>query len=144
MVRPMHELRTVFTAEVTLPLPPDEAWSALTRWEEAERWMGDVDDVRALGPNVAGTRVVFTARGKTRESEIAVAEAPTRLVLRSEQGAVVAEYRYDLTPVEGGTRVGLVAACHTGGLLRLLGPVIRGAIRKADQGQLDRLAAHVG
>ncbi len=140
----MPDLRTVFAAEIILPVPPDEAWAALTRWDRADQWMGDVDDIRADGPTEAGTRVVFTARGKARASEIAVAEAPRRLVLRSEQGAVVADYRYDLSAVPTGTRVDLVVACHVGGWLSLLGPVIRSAIRKADQHQLDRLAATLG
>lgn len=40
-----------------------------------------------------------------------------------------------------GTRVSLVADCRMTGPVRLLGPVIRSALRRADCGQLDACAA---
>jgi len=54
---------------------------------------------------------------------------------------VTADYVYECEPEGGGTRVSLVAGCRMTGPVKLLGPVIRSAIRKADGGQLDAFAA---
>jgi hypothetical protein len=57
------------------------------------------------------------------------------------QGGVSADYTYECVADGRGTRVGLVADCTMTGPVRLLGPVIRYAIRRADGGQLDAFAA---
>ena len=62
------------------------------------------------------------------------------MVLRSVQGGVTADYRYAVEPAGTGALVTLDADVRTRGAVRLLGPVIRAAIRRADRSQLDRLA----
>ena len=62
------------------------------------------------------------------------------MVLRSVQGSVTADYRYAVEPAGAGSRLTLDADVRTRGVVRLLAPVIRAAIRMADRSQLDRLS----
>lgn len=130
-----------FSAETTIDRPVEEVWERLVDWDEAARWMSGVEGLRAQGPTVVGTALVFTSRGKQRSSQIAAMDPGRSITLRSTQGGVTADYVYACAPHGDGTRVSLVADCRMSGPVRLLGPVIRSAIRKADGGQLDAFAA---
>jgi len=131
----------VFTAETTIGRPVDAVWARLIDWDIAARWMSGADALRADGPTVAGTTLVFTTRGKERTGQIAALDPGRSITLRSIQGGVTADYIYMCTRHGEGTRVRLVADCRMAGPVRLLGPVIRFAIRNADSGQLDAFAA---
>jgi hypothetical protein len=54
---------------------------------------------------------------------------------------VTADYVYTCARHGDGTQVSLLADCQMTGPVRLLGPVISWAIRRADSGQLDAFAA---
>jgi hypothetical protein len=103
--------------------------------------MSGVDALRAHGPTAAGTTLVFTTRGKQRAAQIAALDPGRSVTLRSIQGGVTADYVYACVRHGDGTRVSLAADCRMTGPLRLLGPVVRSAIRRADSGQLDAFAA---
>jgi carbon monoxide dehydrogenase subunit G len=134
----------VFTAETTIDRPVDTVWARLVDWDAAARWMPGVQALRADGPTAPGTTLVFTSRGRDRVGQIAAVEPGRSITLRSQQGGVVADYVYACAPDGAGTRVSLVADCRMAGPVRLLGPVIRYAIRRADGGQLDAFAATFG
>ena len=134
----------VFTAETTIDRPIDEVWARLTDWDNAARWMPGVDALHAQGPTAVGTALVFTARGKHRTGQIAALDPGRSVTVRSVQGGVTADYVYACAPNGDGTRVSLVADCRMTGPIRVLGPVIRSAIRKADSGQLDAFARSFG
>ena len=136
--RPMTE---AFSAETTINRPVEEVWARLVDWDDATRWMSGVEGMRAQGPTAVGTELVFTTRGKQRTSQIAAMDPGRSITLRSVQGGVTADYVYECEPEGGGTRVSLVADCRMTGPIKLLGPVIRSAIRKADGKQLDTFAA---
>ncbi len=131
----------VFTAETTIDRPVDAVWARLVDWDIAARWMPGVDALRAQGPTAIGTTLVFTTRGKERTGQIAALDPGHSITLRSMQGGVTADYLYRCTPYGDGTRVSLVADCRMTGPVRLLSPMIRSAIRRADSGQLDAFAA---
>ena len=134
----------VFTAETTIDGPVDAVWARLVDWDTAARWMSGVDELRAQGPTAAGTTLVFTTRGKQRTGQIVALDPGRSVTLRSIQGGVTADYVYTCVQHDKGTRVSLVADCSITGPVRLLGPVIRYAIRRADGGQLDAFAATFG
>ena len=134
----------VFTAETTIDGSVDAVWARLVDWDTAARWMAGVDDLRALGPTAAGTTLLFTTRGKERTGQIVALDPGRSVTLRSVQGGVTADYVYACVQHDKGTRVSLVAECSITGPVRLLGPVIRYAIRRADGGQLDAFAATFG
>jgi len=134
-------MTAAFKAETTLEHPVDAVWKRLIDWDTADRWMPGVDAVRTRGPVAVGSRLVFTARGKERMATVAALEPGRSLTLRSVQAGVTADYTYECVANGRGTRLGLVADCSMTGAVRLLGPVIRFAIRRADGGQLAAFAA---
>lgn len=131
-----------FAVNVTLPYPPDYVWAQLTDWSAASDWMSGVDRLTSEGPSGVGTRLTFHARGQQRTAMI-TEWVPTKAVtVRSVQGTVTADYRYTLEPAgEAQTRVQLDATCTATGFIGWFGPLLRFAMRQADQGQLDALAA---
>ncbi len=134
-------MTTAFTASTTVGQPVGAVWERLVDWDTADQWMPGVDAVRAPGPLAAGSTLVFTARGKERLATVAALEPGRSITLRSVQGGVTADYTYECVADGGGTRLGLVADCTMTGPVKLLGPVVRYAIRRADGGQLDAFAA---
>lgn len=134
-------MTVAFTSTTTISQPVGRVWDRLVDWGSAAQWMPGVEDLRAEGPLAAGTTLIFTARGKERRGTIAAVEPGRSLTLRSVQGGVTADYAYECVEQDGGTRVSLVADCTMTGPVRLLGPLIRYAVRRADGGQLDAFAA---
>lgn len=134
----------VFTAEIVIDRPVDAVWARLTDWDTAARWMPGVDALRAHGPTATGATLTFTTRGRERTGRIVALDPGRGITLRSTQGGVTADYAYTCAPHGAGTRVRLVADCRMTGPVRLLGPVIRSAIRRADGRQLDAFAATFG
>ena len=133
-------MREVFRTTTVVGRPAPQVWSVLTDWPGAGRWMVGVDEVVAEGPTVGGTVLTFRARGRDRQAEVLEADPPSSLRLRSVQGGVTAEYAYACRPVDDGrTEVELAVRCATHGVMAVLGPVVRGAIRRSDAGQLERL-----
>ena len=132
-----------FTAAETIDAPPARVWAALTDFEQAHRWMGDVTFVDASVPIEVGTELRFETRGKTITTQVVGYEAERSLVMRTTQGPVTAEYAYALAPDDAGTRVTLEATCEARGIAALFGWLIRGAIRKTDGGQVAALKALV-
>ncbi|MCE3277646.1 MAG: hypothetical protein K0R13_3501 [Propionibacteriaceae bacterium] len=115
----------VFTADTTIDRSVDVVWARL------------ID----RGPTEIGTTLIFTTRGKERTGQIAALNPGRSITLRSVQGGVTADYVYKCSGYGDGTRVRLLADCSMTGPVRLLSPLIRSAIRRADSGQLDAFAA---
>jgi uncharacterized protein YndB with AHSA1/START domain len=119
--------------------PAEKVWAQLTDWNRAAGWLG-VESIRAEGPTAADTTLVFRTRGKERRSEIADLSPGRSITLRSVQGGVTADYAYTVEPAGTGSRATLAVDVRVTGIWTLLGPVIRGAIRRQDSSQLDELA----
>ena len=134
-------MTTAFAAKTIVGQPVGAVWERLVDLDTADRWMPGVDAVCAQGPVATGSTVVFTKRGKERCAPIAALEPGRSITLRSVQTGVTADYTYECVAHGRGTYVGLVADCSMTGPVRLLGPVIRYAIRRADDGQLAAFAA---
>lgn len=110
----------------------------------ARYWMRDIDWLRADGATEVGTELTFRARGKDRPATIAGLEPGRSIHIRSQQGGVTADYQYRVDPVdEATTNIELTAECATGGAWRIVGPLLRAAMRRADGGQLDSLKQYV-
>lgn len=129
-----------FSDDRTIAAPVSAVWAALTDWGRAPSWMPGVESMRSSGPLTAGTELSFTARGKDRTSRIVECRPNAVLTLDGAVGGVRASYRYTLEPVDATlTRVSLAVDVATTGAVRLLGPVIRASIAKADGVQLTQL-----
>ena len=133
------------SVEEEIQRPTAEVWEGLTDWSNAYRWMPGVEGTAADGETAAGTKLTFRARGADRSSTIVHCEAGESIVLRSVQGGVTADYRYEVHDVDGSsTRVTLVADCQITGLWwRIVSPLLRIAIRFTDGKQLKLLKAMI-
>jgi len=101
-----------FSSEVVIDRTPDVVWRTLTNWMLAPKWMAGIDALIPNGPNKVGTLLKFTARGQGGyNSEIRVYDKAEKLVLRSEQDGVVADYIYVLEAAGDQTKVTLEATC---------------------------------
>ena len=85
--------------ESVLPVPPDEAWEALTEPEQLEEWFAN--DVE-LDARPGGRGVFRWDDGEVRRAVVETVEEAERLVLRWDDDGVV-ELRLDEHP--DGTRV---------------------------------------
>lgn len=134
--------RTIAVAE-EIRKPSEQVWAALTDWQNAHRWMPGIEAMTADGETAVGTRLTFRARGAQRTSTIVSCDPGRSIVLRSVQGGVTADYRYEIHDLDGrSSRVTLVADCRISGpLLRLVSPLLRITIRASDGKQLRLLKA---
>ena len=131
--------------EESIQRPVPQVWEALTDWTNAHRWMPGIDEMTAGGETAAGTKLTFRARGAERSSTIIHCDVGRSVVLRSVQGGVTADYRYEVHEIgERSARVTLVANCQITGLRwRVVSPLLRLAIRFSDGKQLRLLKAMV-
>jgi len=124
-------------AEVTLPVSPARAWSALVAWERQAEWMRDADRVRVLTPNREGLGVrvtvetrLFGVRAFTETLEVIAWEPDARLAVRH-VGPVRGVGEWRLRPEGSGTRLAwtedVALAIPIGGELaaRLYAPILR-------------------
>ena len=133
------------SVEEEIRRPAAEVWDGLTDWDNASKWMPGIESMAADGETTTGTKLIFRARGGQRSSEIVHCDMGSSIVLRSVQGGVTADYRYEVHDIDGrSTRVTLVADCHVKGLWwRIVSPLLRIAIRSTDGKQLRLLKAMI-
>ncbi len=132
-------MATAFEVGARIDRSPAEVWAVLTDWERAPEWMDGIESMGSDGGLAEGAQLTFVARGKERTSVIAALDPESSLTLRSTQGGVVADYRYDLTADGDGTAMKLTADCSTSGVWVVFGPLLRRLVRRADSGQLEAL-----
>ena len=133
-----------FTTEETVSVAGEKAWAALTDLANAPVWMPGIDSMTLSGDLVPGAIVTFHTRGKENTSTITELDPGRSMTLRSVQGGVTADYVYRVeTLTDATSRVILTADVMTAGAMKLLGPVIRSAISKADGTQLARFKEFV-
>lgn len=135
-----------FTSTAQIERPIGEVWATLTDWDGVSRWMADVRRIAPVGdgPVREGIEVALFAEGIERRATVARWQPPHELVLVAEQPGVTATYAYRVTSIdEATTRVSLEASVVTRGWRRVLGPLIRGAMRHVDSTQMQAFAKAV-
>lgn len=136
----------IFDVEQRIEAPVGTVWRHLTEPAPMGAWMTGIEAIRSQdgGPLALQSRLLFSARGAERNSDV-VAYEPERLItLSSTQGPITATYEYRLRPEGAVTLARLRADCVAKGPARLIAPLLRPLIRRADQGQLERLKAAIG
>lgn len=129
-----------FRAETVIERPLETVWNALTDWERADRWMTGVEKISADGDDLHHMTLTFVARGKERPAELVHVQPHHSVTVRSVQGDVRADYRYEVLAVgPSSTRVRLMARCAVTGWARVGAPLLRLAMRRADGDQLEVL-----
>lgn len=138
----------IFSIDRTINAPVVEVWRHLTEPPLMEKWMTGVDKLRSHDgrPLSTGSRLLFTARGKERCSNVVAYSPCEHITLQSTQGPITATYAYRVYPATAdglATRVTLDADCVAEGIARIFSTILRPLIRKADGGQLERLNAAI-
>jgi uncharacterized protein YndB with AHSA1/START domain len=130
-----------FVAEEKIDVGPDLVWRHLTEPDLMSGWMPGIDGMRTIdgAPLTEGSGLAFRSRGAERSSDVVHYREKERLALRSKQGPVTATYTYHVKPHGEGTHVRLEAECRARGPMKLLMPLIRYLMRRADSGQLKHL-----
>lgn len=134
-------MAVVFVSEEIVNRQDSQVWEKMTDWKLASKWMNGIDSLQANGETKPGTVLTFVARGKERSSTIEECKPNEMIVLKSTQGSVTARYRYELSRIDPNlTKVKLIADCESSGiLLKLVFPLLKVAIRKADGSQIANL-----
>jgi carbon monoxide dehydrogenase subunit G len=137
-------------SDVTLPVPPDEAFAAIADLDHAD-WLPAVRGLRHIGGPRRGVgaryEVEVGAMGRHMRGVLACQElkAPSHMVMALEKGLELT-IRADVRPVRGGCRVELVARYSVGSGL-LAGAVERSsqpAARREVARACEQLAARFG
>jgi hypothetical protein len=97
-------------ASTHLPVPLEEAWRALLRWEDQSRWIRDAVSVRVLSPHREGLGVRIAVRNRvlnvplfTEELEVTGWEPP-RLLEMTHRSFVRGIGTWELGPEGSGSR----------------------------------------
>ena len=123
--------------EVSIHLnrPVDEVFVFLADPAKQPAWQSDLIEIEQLtaGPMRVGTRIREVRRLGRRptayQAEVSAFEPDKRFALRVIAGPRVA-LSYSFEAEEGGTRLRYQFVMHTGGLMRLLEPLILRSLRK--------------
>ena len=132
----------IFKVEETINAPIEIVWAHMTNPVKMAQWMGSVDAMRTAdgAPLAAGSKLIFSARGKERSSTVDRFEPQSAMTLVSTQGPVTAEYEYRIVSSgDESTTVALRANCTARGVFRLFLPLLKPMIRRADGNQLAQL-----
>ncbi|MDP5275646.1 SRPBCC family protein [Chengkuizengella axinellae] len=133
----------VFSESTVVNENIEEVWGFLIDMEEnASKWMPNIPYMKksSTGQVNNGTSFTFKARGKEQTSTITQFNPNEKFTLTSIQGDFRADYTYSLTKqADNTTKVSLVAKCEASGMMKMVAPLIKIAIKKADGGQLNTL-----
>lgn len=132
--------------EVVIDRPVDVVAAYAADPANAPEWYANIDSVewRTPPPAAVGSRVAFVARflGRRLEYTYRIEElAPgRRLVMRTDQGPFPMETTYEWDAEPGAaTRMRLRNRGQPAGFSRLAGPLMAGAVRRANRKDLRRL-----
>jgi uncharacterized protein YndB with AHSA1/START domain len=129
-----------YNATVQTPLPRDEVFAYLSDFSTTEDWDPGTTHAERLEDGSIGMGAKFKLRARFLGSEsdlvyeVTDLEAPRRVVLRGENGAVVSrdEMTFELA-AGGGTRIAYDATLSFKGLLRLADPLLSIAFRRVGE-----------
>jgi carbon monoxide dehydrogenase subunit G len=79
----------MFKADIWIEAAIAAVWSHLSQTDRMPAWMPGIQSMRSIdGQSLrAGSRVLFTARGKERETEVMECETEGRITLQASEGA---------------------------------------------------------
>ncbi|GJL77622.1 MAG: hypothetical protein NPINA01_06110 [Nitrospinaceae bacterium] len=123
-----------FESKTIISKPIDEVWSYISDFNNADKWMTGVTDLRPKEPGsiCKGSKLFFQSRGSERESEITAWEPLKMMELTSTQAGVTATYAYSLKSMGDKTELKLNAGCIATGFWKILHPIIIIAMRASD------------
>jgi uncharacterized protein YndB with AHSA1/START domain len=133
------------TSTVDIRRAPEQVFAFLADGENNRRWRSGVLDIRHKSGQGQGAIYEQGVKGPfgrrvPADYEVTAYEPDRRLAFRAIAGPVRPEGSYELTPLNGGTRVTFALHYTPGGLAKLMTPMVARTMR-AEVAQLDRLRA---
>ncbi|WP_349410623.1 hypothetical protein [Pseudalkalibacillus sp. SCS-8] len=132
----------IFETTVSINGTLIDVWEYFIALEEnGSEWMGISQSLEKEtdGEVHEGSRFVFYARGKKQTTTITEFEPMKKVTLTSVQGDFRADYTYHFINAAEATDVKLIAHCEAKGIMKLLSPLIKMAIKKSDQHHLEAM-----
>jgi carbon monoxide dehydrogenase subunit G len=113
------------TYSVTVNRPPREVFAFVADGEKCPQWRPGVLDIKRLSGEGVGTKYSQAVKGPmgrriAADYEVTVFEPDRRLEFQTVTGPARPHGRYDLEPVDGGTRVTFALDAQLTGLSKLL------------------------
>ncbi len=134
-------MNEIFTDTIIVNADLEEVWEYFIELEEnGSSWMNGISSLEKVTPGGVeeGTRYVFESRGKQLSTTITSYRPMDTVTLTSQQGNFRADYIYTFTRDENTTDMSLKANCEASGLMKIMSPLIKVAIKKSDGDQLKK------
>ncbi|OZM55771.1 hypothetical protein CIB95_15525 [Lottiidibacillus patelloidae] len=134
-------MKEIFKDEVVINGSVNDVWSYFIDIEQnGPKWMPGISSISVENKKLSeGNKITFTTRGKQQSSTVTSYKENDYITLTSVQGNFKADYRYSFNKHnENQTSLLLHATCEAEGIYKLLSPLIRLAIKKADGNQLKQ------
>ena len=131
------------SSEIVINRPPDDVFEFLANPENDPQWRSGVIDLKRVSGNGIGARYAQGVKGPggrriSADIEITELIPGETIAFHTLSGPVRPRGRYQLTAVDGGTRVRFELEANVKGLRRLIAPMVQKTMNK-EVGQLDRL-----
>ena len=135
----------IFATEEHIEAPLHTVWAYLTEPAKLATWMPSIQNVHtANGEHTSPENPLIYRAGRKDLFSPVVDYVPLMLIAyKSTRGDFSATYTYQIETDDNGTAIKLGASCEASGLMRLLQPLLKSAIKKADGDQLKMLKAVV-
>ncbi|MCA0983449.1 SRPBCC family protein [Halobacillus yeomjeoni] len=137
-------MSTIFNTDITIQDDLEKVWNYFIDLENhGHKWMNGIPSLEKVTEDEVqeGTVYAFQSRGKQHKSTISEYVPKTKVTLTSVQGKFRADYTYTFVKHGDHTKVQLEADCEAEGMMKILSPLIKKAIKKSDLNQLERLKA---
>ena len=131
------------SSEIVINRPPDDVFEFLANPENDPQWRSGVIDLKRVSGNGIGARYAQGVKGPggrriPADIEITELTPGETIAFQTVTGPVRPRGRYQLTVVDGGTRVRFELEADVNGLKRLIAPMVQKTMNN-EVGQLDRL-----
>jgi uncharacterized membrane protein len=131
------------SSEIVINRPRDDVFAFLADFENDPQWRTGVLDLKLVSGSGIGARYAQGVKGpggRRIHADIEITElTPSETIaFQTVTGPVRPRGRYQLTVVDGGTRVRFELEADVNGLKRLIAPMVQKSMNK-EVGQLDRL-----
>lgn len=135
----------IFTVNETINAPVHTVWVYLTEPAKLAQWMPSIENVHtANGEHTSPENpLIYRSGGKDLFSPVVDYVPLILIAYRSTRGDFSATYTYQIDAEGEATKISLIATCEAKGLMRLLQPLLKSVIKKADGQQLMMLKAVV-
>jgi len=116
--------------------PPSEVWARLVDLEHAPDWVHNMQSSSKQTDGPLGVGSVFLQvvewNGSTSDVDLKVTEfeACRMFAHEAQSGPAAFTARFELEPVEGGTRVVHSFSISMGGMMRMMEPMLAGFVKK--------------